>query len=429
MRLYQRKKHGTWWCEFYSATGGRVRCTTKCKDYRAAELAARRLERAAHDPNRPAENTPTYPVSAALEYFIQHGCPEVADATVGMYREKSGHLKRLLGSRDIADLKDISVMQGYIKDRMEEGAARGTVHKEIVTMRQTLYAALENKRITFDPRVCFPRFKVRYTPKERWLSPEEFWRLVMAFRPWREGEDKALRHQGAPHRQLWLIVAVYTGARDSEVDGLYWDDIDWKGRMVHIRGTKTKTSDPTAGSDRVIPLQPVLAAVLARCRQERGHIVGEWKNVGRDMKAACGPKRANMPECSPNDLRRTFATWLANMGTLENVVAKLLGHGSSQMVRRVYSKLERSLMARETAKLSGSCVTGEPNSGSLLALESLVSHESLGKLAERLTKSVLGDGVEPSTRGFSVRPPTKKSHRNLVENEARATRVSRRRGR
>lgn len=417
MRLYQRKTNGTWWCEYYDATGRRVRCTTKCKDYRAAELKARRLERNAHDPNRPAENKAPYTVTAALDHFVKHGCPEVADATLGMYIEKAGHLRRLLGARDITDLQDITVMQGYIRERAEEGAARGTIHKEIVTMRQTLYAALEAKRITFDPRTCFPRFKVRYQPKDRWLTPEEFTRLLLAFGP---SDDPALHRQGSPHRQLWLILAVYTGGRDSEIDGLCWEDIDWRGRMIHIRGTKTKTRDITSGSDREIPLQPALAAVLARSRQDSGYIVGEWKNVRRDLHAACGKRRAAIPPCSPNDLRRTFATWLANMGTPEGAVAKMLGHGTSQMVRRVYAKLERSLMAREMAKLSGACVTGVPDSGSEESQQSLVSRETLGKLADMLTNPVLGPGIEPGTRGFSIRKPIAKSNRKMVENNARA---------
>lgn len=414
MRLYQRKKNGTWWCEFYDASGGRVRCTTKCKDYRAAELAARKLERDAHDPNRPAANEAPYTVREALAHFVQHGCPEVAEATVGMYIEKAGHLARLIGSRDVSELQDISVMQGYIRERGEEGAARGTIKKEIVTMRQTLYAALEAKRIKFDPRIAFPRFSARYQPKDRWLTPDEFGRLLTAFGP---SSDPALHRQGSPHRQLWLIIAVYTGGRDSEVDGLRWEDIDWRGRMIHIRGTKTRTQDVTTGSDREVPLQPVLGAVLARCRQDSGYIVGEWKNVRRDLHAACGKRRANIPPCSPNDLRRTFATWLANMGTSELAVSKMLGHGSSQMVRRVYAKLERSLMAREIAKLSGACAAGVPDSGSILSSESLVSQESLGKLAEMLTNPVLGPGIEPGTRGFSVRKPTKKLHRKSAKNQ------------
>lgn len=326
-----------------------------------------------------------------------------------MYMDKAGHLERLIGALDVSDLQDIAVMQGYIKQRGEEGAARGTIHKEIVTMRQALYAALEAKRIRFDPRICFPRFKVRYKPKERWLTPDEFSKLLTAFGT---SDDPVMHRQGSPHRQLWLLLAVYTGGRDSEVDGLRWEDIDWRGRTIRIRGTKTQ------GSDRTLPLQPVLAAVLGPIKESAGYVVGEWGNVRRDLHAACAKRRADIPPCSPNDLRRTFATWLANMGTPESVVAKMLGHGSSMMVRRVYAQIERSLMTTEIAKLSGACVTGVPDSGSVLSSEAFVSRDSLGKLAEMITNLVLGPGIEPGTRGFSRRAPIVKTFRNKAESEA-----------
>jgi hypothetical protein len=204
--LFQRKANGVWWCEYYDATNRRVRRSTRCKDRRAAELKRRQYEREAHDPNRAAAHPATPPVSSVLDHFVNHGCPAVADATLSMYVQKAGHLQRLVGDRAAGELQDISVMQGYIKTRLEEGAKPGTVYKELVTMRQALYAALEAKHIHFDPRVCFPRFRGKYVPKERWLTPDEAYRLLLAFK-------------ASPARQMWIVVALYTGARDSEVDG------------------------------------------------------------------------------------------------------------------------------------------------------------------------------------------------------------------
>jgi len=387
--LFQRKKGGVWWCEYYNADNRRIRRSTRLKDRRAAELKRRQYEREAHDPNRATEDAPTPVVSKVLDHFVNHGCPAVSDATLSMYVQKAGHLQRLVGDRAAEDLQDISIMQGYIKTRIDEGAKHGTIYKELVTMRQALYAALEAKHIQFDPRICFPRFRARYVPKERWLTPDEAYRLLLAF-------------ERSPARQMWIVVALYTGARDSEVDALRWEDIDWRTRIVTIRGTKT------TGANREIPLQPVLAAVLMRSRQASGYVVGEWHNVRRCLHDACEKHRANMAPLSPNDLRRTFATWMANLGASEMAVARMLGHGSSQMVRRVYAKLEHGLLRREILKLSGSCATGVPDSGPDESPKSAVSQEALSKLAEILMRPVLGVGIEPTTRGFSVRAPSNK---------------------
>lgn len=385
--LYQRKPGGVFWCEFYDRDGRRARRSTKCKDRRAAALVRQRFEREAHDPNGAAAHVASPFVSEVLEHFVNDGCPSVADATLSMYLQKSGHLQRLLGHMKATDLQDIDVMKAYIAARTREGAASGTLQKELVTMRQAMFAALEAKMITFNPRICFPRFKAKYVPKDRWLPPAEVEKLLAVL---------------PPHRQLWIVLAVYTGGRDSEIDGLRWEDIDWAGRIIRINGTKTH------GAMREIPLQPVLGVVLSRSRQESGYIVGEWGNVRRDLHAACAADRAGIDPCSPNDLRRTFATWLANQGVPELVVAKMLGHGSSQMVRRVYAQLQRDLMRREMAKLSGACTTGVPASGPSEAVMSTVSEATLGHLADILTGVVLGPGIEPGTRGFSIRAPSKK---------------------
>jgi len=70
--------------------------------------------------------------------------------------------------------------------------------------------------------------------------------------------------------------------------------------------------------------------------------------VRRDLAQAC--ERAGIPKVTPNDLRRTFATWLAEAGVPELVTASLLGHTNSAMVRRVYAciggEAKRSAVAR-----------------------------------------------------------------------------------
>ena len=42
---------------------------------------------------------------------------------------------------------------------------------------------------------------------------------------------------------------------------------------------------------------------------------------------------------SPNELRRTFASWLKQAQVDSFVVAQLLGHSSSRMVELVYGRL------------------------------------------------------------------------------------------
>ena len=87
-----------------------------------------------------------------------------------------------------------------------------------------------------------------------------------------------------------------------------------------------------------------------------------WENVRRDLDAACiriekklnpgfdhGPDKLSkrlravppkpFPSVSPNDLRRTCATWLRAQGVPPHLIAPVMGHRDSRMVERVYGRL------------------------------------------------------------------------------------------
>jgi integrase len=64
-------------------------------------------------------------------------------------------------------------------------------------------------------------------------------------------------------------VAIYTGGRESEVDHLAWDHLDWTNETIRIYGTKTD------GAYQVIPFHPVLHATLSKERKSNGPIVSE----------------------------------------------------------------------------------------------------------------------------------------------------------
>jgi integrase len=48
-----------------------------------------------------------------------------------------------------------------------------------------------------------------------------------------------------------------------------------------------------------------------------------------------------IPKVSPNDLRRTFASWLIQNGADRFTVATLMGHTSTRMIEKVYGKLKQ----------------------------------------------------------------------------------------
>ena len=112
---------------------------------------------------------------------------------------------------------------------------------------------------------------------------------------------------------------------------------------------------------------------------------------------------AGIARVSCNDLRRTFATWLAEAGVPEAVTASLLGHASSQMVRRVYTRIGREAQRRAVAMLPrltkvtvAAGVANEAKTGGLGGQDGQPDSELNPE------DPVPRAGIEPATRGFSV---------------------------
>jgi integrase len=375
-RSHLFKRGDIWFCWFYDPAGKRIKRSTRCRDHRAAEAALKRFERTAQGAPGAAEDAAPYPLEDCLEDFVRDGLHDVADETARFYEEKCGHLRRLLGQVNTHVLGTATI-KAYIGERVAEGAARGTVAHELTALRRALGHAREAGRYHFEAKHVIPKFRAPYKPRTRWLTRDEF---------------KALLRELDPHRQLWVVIAVFTGARDSEVDTLSWEHVDWNGRTLTLQGTKTKRSR------RRVPLHPLLAELLRRSRGVRGPVVGEWMNINRDLARAC--ERAKISKVTPNDLRRTYTSWLKQDGVDSAIVARLLGHGSTKMVDLVYGQLDDETLSRAVRSLPGAWDTGGTRDCATPAISVI---PAMPLSVEESLSSVLGPGIEPGTRGFSIR--------------------------
>ncbi len=70
------------------------------------------------------------------------------------------------------------------------------------------------------------------------------------------------------------------------------------------------------------------------------------RNVLED---AC--KRAGIARVTPNDLRRTLASWLKQAGVDSFAVAQIPGHTTSRMVELVYGRIDQRTLATAMARL------------------------------------------------------------------------------
>jgi integrase len=389
MRIYKRGE--TWWC-WYFQDGKQVRRSTKCRDKRAAESAAREFERVAADPLHPARQTAT--IADAVKMLVEHRTEESnagrrSLATVDFYREKGGHWCRILGGEFRLSSLTAAAIDEYVSTRRREGFVDGTIAKELVTMRAALKLAKRAGKWHGDIASIFPvAFAPDYKPRKRVLTVAELYAILAELEP-----DRAAR----------VAFIVATGARLGETDRAERGDIV-KGESfdaVHLRGTKT------AGAKRTVPVVYPLARQLLQYALD--HAGGDavlfrtWDKLHRDLDRArrragckavgCKIKPSRWTKCeslactqaspahvTPNDLRRTCATWLRQAGVPLELLAAVLGHADTRMAARVYAELGPAALAARIAATSG-CDTFVIDGASQGGLGGLYGHgESVNHL-------------------------------------------------
>ncbi len=330
VNLYKRNyagKRNVWWGQWTDEReplGSRARIkrkSTKCTDRRAAEHVAAGWEREAADPAYAAANKATIE-TAAQQFLSELPRRDLAPGTIEMYVRKVGHVVRVLGrGMRLADV-DARAVDAAIETWTDEGAAQHEMHKRLIAFRGILRSAKRRGEFVGDPRGVMPIcFGTGYVPRTRNLSIGELRRLVLA-----------IVTRSSPGRAAQVLFAVATGARLGELVKARRSDVGARG--VRLRGTKT------AGADRTVPIVPMFAEMLSAAVEhadgEEDYLFLPWTNSRRAMLLAC--ELAQIPPCSWNDLRRTFASMLIQAGAENAHTARALGHSTSVMVDRVYGR-------------------------------------------------------------------------------------------
>ncbi len=343
---------------------------------------------------------------ALARYLAKCERSERAEGTITQYLSKAKHLLRLLRpERSINELR-LSHVEDYIDARLAEikrlrpSSTRSiaTVGKELGLLRSALrYVAKQRgpdgfKLYRYDTDEIFPEGVIgNYKPRDRALTVSEYHALYLAL---------------PQERCEYLQAFCGLGTRDSELYRITPLDVEPHAGRVRIPGTKTEAAE------RWLEPPAELFAILLRRADSTPlgqPLFPRWLNVRRTLALAC--KRAGIAKASPNDLRRTFASWQAEAGVPEAVTASLLGHTSSQMVRRVYGRIGTDAKRAALAKLPPLA----PPPGVMLSVINEPAEQRPERRRRRLSadpetqeprkkrgSSVPRDGIEPPTRGFSI---------------------------
>ncbi len=348
-RLFRR---GRVWYGWFYENGRRITRSTKCRDRAAADRVARQWERDAADPDHAAARSAT--LTDALQLLLRLDAEEVAAGrrspdTVEFHRTKAGHLVRVFETDEndrhvpfpLARLRAFDV-DGYISRRRAEGAADTTISKELVVLRKSLRLAIRAGLWRGRVDEVIPiAFSPGYEPRKRALTADELKKLLAELLP-----DRAAR--------VAFIVATSACWRETEL--AHRGDVGEGLATVLLRGTKRKTRF------RTVPIvspaqQSLLAYALEHAKGTSDALFQPWGNVRRDLADAC--EEAKIERCSPNDLRRTFASWQVEAGVPLFPIAQAMGHKDTRMLERVYGRQTRPISWQRSWRAPWACPSAD----------------------------------------------------------------------
>ena len=223
-----------------------------------------------------------------------------------------------VGKADIHDMLDA------IKDRGTPIAANRTLSVVAKLFRW----ALTRSYVDRDPCAGLP--KPASEPKrDRVLSDDELARV------WHAAE--AMPYPFGPAVRLLVL----TGARRDEVGGMRWSEVDIAARVWTLPAERAKN-----GVEHVIPLSDAAVGILESVPRIGWRDGFVFTMTGRTPISGWSRAKAQLDNASGvagwtlHDLRRTFATGLAELGVALPVVEKILNHisGSFGGVAGVYQR-------------------------------------------------------------------------------------------
>lgn len=293
-----------------------------------------------------ADNTPTFAEFAVI--WLSEKNVEWRDSHRAAVRSVlESYALPAFGDKKLNDITKAEVLQ-----------FRSTLAKEPLRKDSPLKASTINKTMT-PIRMIMNEAAERYEFNSPFRGVKSLKIQRTDIKPFSlEEANKFIAHVRKDY-QAYYTVRFFTGMRTGEIDGLRWKYIDFEKRQILIRETVVDTKmtyTKTDGSQREIYMsQPVYEALKAQ-REVTGD--QEFVFCNRDGNPLCHrnvTRRVWHPTLRllgiksrpPYQTRHTAATlWLAS-GETPEWIARQMGHTTTEMLFRVYSRYVPNLTRQD----------------------------------------------------------------------------------
>ncbi|WP_309487078.1 tyrosine-type recombinase/integrase [Sinorhizobium meliloti] len=354
--------------DYYAQTGRRhVKSFAKKKDAVAFEAKTRiEVNGKVH-----VADSETVTVAEAGKLWLE-SCDGLERSTVAQYTQHLNlHIAPFIGKKKLTEIT-IPAVRAFLDTLKAEGRSAAMVRAVRVSLGSMLSDAQEQGLIATNAVKDMGRKKGRTKAAAR--HKEQIQVGVDIPTP---AEVKAMLAAAAGKPRVFIMTAVLTGMRASELRGLRWVDVNLSKAEVTVRQRADAYheigSPKSAKGRRKIPLPANLVAALKEWQKEcpsgelglvfpsgtgniefHANITKRWYhppqiaagvsvNTGeldKDGKPVVAPKYSGL-----HALRHFYASWLINrpedggLGLPPKVVQDRMGHSSIQMTLDVYSHL------------------------------------------------------------------------------------------
>ena len=227
-------------------------------------------------------------------------------------------------------------------------ADMGKNHKVEANRLIALLSIMFNKAIEFGLwdklNPAFNIKKFREKSRDRFLQSEELPRFFSALA---QESNETIRD--------YILLAILTGARRSNLLAMKWDEVSWE--RAEWRIPTTKNDDPqivTLSKEALTILKHRKFAITNRYvfpgNGKCEHLVEPKKGWTRVL------KNAGIENLKIHDLRRTLGSWQAKTGASLTIIGKSLNHKSHQATA-IYARLDLDPVRASVEKATHAILT------------------------------------------------------------------------
>jgi len=269
-----------------------------------------------------------------------------------------GHLLSHFGSKPVGEISKADILAFRTKlsgmpGRVGEKLSNKRINGILAPLRQILNDAADRHGFV-SPTASLRPLRVRKTDVEPFTLDEVQQILAVVRGDYRD----------------YFTTRFLTGMRTAEAHGLKWKYVDFEHRLILIRETFVLGEDEytkTDGSQRDIQMNQVVYEALKRQFEATGKL-SEYVFCNRegnpldndnfnDRVWAPLLRHLGLKHRRPYQMRHTAATlWLAS-GEAPEWIARQLGHTSTEMLFRVYSRFVPNLTRQDGSAIDRLLVT------------------------------------------------------------------------